>query len=512
MQLYPLIAVAVVLLADDMPGADVDAMTDAGAWAIVATSVLSVAGVLVAAGLFARWAHRRALARQSVAWHLTAHRIVRQCRPILLLLHAASVWGLGLLDALHHLVGDPILLDELLALAPPTLGAAVTFWMLHPLEMFDRQAATVRRLDGGLAPLDLPGRTRFTIVETRAFLLPLLGPMLLILACGEIARHLADTVASPTLADRLRDGGSLVGGVLVVVVAPAFARWALPVHPLAPGPTRDAMFAICRRHRVRVRDVLVWKTGSRIVNAAIMGFIPRFRYVLLTDALLETVPDDGLAAVMAHEVAHARRQHMPWLLVGGAASIVIGTTAVWGGASLATVGGLALDSDWGHLVQGLASLVIAVVCFGWISRRFEWQADAFAAQHLTAVEADGLEAVERPLRITARASGAIVATLEGIERLHGGPSAHRRQRGRRLGEVVAHWRHGSIAIRRQRLLALVGRPVDGLTIDRQVRWIKLAALTILLIGGGLAALDPFGPGEPSIAYEAIDRPSPEMRR
>ena len=108
-------------------------------------------------------------------------------------------------------------------------------------------------------------------------------------------------------------------------------------------------------------------------------------------------------------------------------------------------------------------LAVALGLFGWVSRRFERQADTFAACHLS-VAAEGDER-----RVTPEAAATVAGALGTIARMEPvrtrGPS----------------WRHGSIAWRQAYLASIVGRPVDGLEIDRQVRRIKLAALAGLAV-------------------------------
>ena len=42
------------------------------------------------------------------------------------------------------------------------------------------------------------------------------------------------------------------------------------------------------------------------------------------------------------------------------------------------------------------------------------------------------------------------------------------------------WRHGSIRWRQSRLARLVGRPIDDLPIDRQVRLLKAGTILVIL--------------------------------
>lgn len=46
--------------------------------------------------------------------------------------------------------------------------------------------------------------------------------------------------------------------------------------------------------------------------AAIIGMIPKFRYVLLSRDLVNFLPEDALEAVVAHEIGHSHHSHLFW--------------------------------------------------------------------------------------------------------------------------------------------------------------------------------------------------------
>lgn len=204
--------------------------------------------------------------------------------------------------------------------------------------------------------------------------------------------------------------------------------------------------------KVRVRELLVWRTHFAMINGAAMGLVARFRYVLLTDALLDRLPTEQVRAVAAHEFGHVRRRHLPWLLVAGLSILVVSAFAAeWAVRSIAWV-----PAAWAELVALAVSLAVAFSAFGFVSRRFEWQADAFAAQLLSPREGEGQRTV-LPAAVTA-----MTAALETVARLsHIPPERH-------------SWRHGSIRARQASLMRLSGRPVDRLAPDRAAAWTKLA--------------------------------------
>ena len=151
--------------------------------------------------------------------------------------------------------------------------------------------------------------------------------------------------------------------------------------------------------------------------------------ILLTDELLQRLDPEQIEAVMAHEVAHVRRAHLVWILL----SII----AVVGLLSLAVDSSLAMIQDTVQagtlLTDGVGVLIIligAVLVFGFVSRRFEQQADAFAVQHLS-----GLERTNRSSReqvITPEAVHSMAGALVRVSRLNHSP----------VNRFT--WRHGSI--------------------------------------------------------------------
>jgi STE24 endopeptidase len=183
--------------------------------------------------------------------------------------------------------------------------------------------------------------------------------------------------------------------------------------------------------------------------------IGRLRYILMTDALLDAMTREQIEAVMAHEIGHVRRRHMPWLLVSMLAAIAIVVAAL-----LAVQGLPVADSDAGSTVAVLVGVSVVLVMFGWISRRFERQADAFAVRHINAKQS-------MPAAISASAAAVVCDALGRIAILNS------------VAPTRRSWRHGSIAWRQAYLQSIVGRPADGLAIDRQVRWIKVVVAVIV---------------------------------
>jgi hypothetical protein len=206
-----------------------------------------------------------------------------------------------------------------------------------------------------------------------------------------------------------------------------------------------------------------------MLNGAVIGITPWLRYIVLTDALLESLDEAEVEAVAAHEVAHVRKRHMLWLALA-----VIGAALLFGEGAALALERAGLPGPLAVWVAAAGSLVAVLLVLGAVSRRFEWQADAFAARHLSRAVGGGetgeqdtaeLDTAEQEnATITEAGAQAMSTALGRVARLNGFP------------ETRFTWRHGSIATRRKRLLALVGTPAARLPIDRGVRRVMLVTL------------------------------------
>lgn len=388
-------------------------------------------------------------------------------------LHLVNVLALGWLDVVRAWVGDLVLVDELIAVAPLLLLMVAGWSSAYNIDRRLREAALLGSIDAGVVIDSILTRAEFVVMQVRHHLLLVLVPMSLLIAWSEsmvlLANALMDRAAGPSALDRLgawlaADGhaawavtlAQLVGVLLVLGLLPLAIGWLWDVTPLSDGPMRDRLVALCRASRVRVGRLLVWRTRGTLVNGAVLGLAVPTRCILLTDALLENLPSSQVEAVMAHEVAHVRRRHMIWLAVAMLASV--GLTAALGEYALRAAGMLdagSYQSDrWAIGLSGL-SLAAGLWVFGFVSRRFEWQADAFAVQTLSRMDPAHAGAV-MPAAIESMAGA-----LTTVARLN------------HIPPDKFTWRHGSIRTRLANLLALGGRPVDALPIDRTVRRIKL---------------------------------------
>jgi STE24 endopeptidase len=168
-----------------------------------------------------------------------------------------------------------------------------------------------------------------------------------------------------------------------VLILPLFNKFT----PLPGGPLRERLLNLAERTRFRARSIQVMDGSkrSRHSNAFFTGF-GRFRKIVLHDTLLQQLDEAEVEAVLAHEIGHFKKMHIPQMLAFSAA---VSLAAFYLLAWLA-------NQEWFYAAFGfqpgsitpavlLLGLLWGVVAFwaspaahAW-SRRCEYQADAFAA-------------------------------------------------------------------------------------------------------------------------------------
>ena len=173
--------------------------------------------------------------------------------------------------------------------------------------------------------------------------------------------------------------------------------------PLPEGSLRERLLKLAERTAFRAQSIQVMDGSrrSRHSNAFFTGF-GGFRKIVLFDTLIEQLSESELEAVLAHEIGHYKKMHIPKMLMISAMSSLLGFFIV---AWLAR-------QDWFYRAFGfepgniapallLFALLSGVVTFWfsplthWLSRKHEYEADAFAAKVMS--EADSLIGALRKL-------------------------------------------------------------------------------------------------------------------
>lgn len=156
--------------------------------------------------------------------------------------------------------------------------------------------------------------------------------------------------------------------------------------PLPDGELKDRLMALGDRTGFQARTIEVIDGSKRSghSNAYFTGF-GRFRRIVLFDTLVAQLSPEELEAVLAHEIGHYRRGHIPKMIALSAVSLLV---------AFAVIAWLA-RSPWFNASFGFppAEMAPSFLLFGLLSglvtfwftpvtnllmRRYEYQADAFA--------------------------------------------------------------------------------------------------------------------------------------
>ncbi len=183
-------------------------------------------------------------------------------------------------------------------------------------------------------------------------------------------------------------GALMVFQLLMAVLAPVII---LPLFnkftPLQEGSLRERLLKLAERTRFRARSIQVMDGSkrSRHSNAFFTGF-GRFRRIVLFDTLIGQLAEPELEAVLAHEIGHFKKRHIPKMLFASAAGSLAGFYLL----------SVLARQTWFYQAFGFppGTIASALLLFGilagvvtfwlspvlhWWSRRYEYQADAFAA-------------------------------------------------------------------------------------------------------------------------------------
>lgn len=171
-----------------------------------------------------------------------------------------------------------------------------------------------------------------------------------------------------------------LAGLLLLLygMMPFMLKWSFKATSLPAGPLRRRLDAFSVREKFKARDILLWPTGGNVVNAAVIGIAGPLRFVLITDALVDELSEDEVEAVFAHEVGHARNHHMLlfffFTLAYGLLTYLILENLPAGVMTTFS------NPEVAQLIFGLVGFVLwFFIVFGFVSRRFEQQADVYGA-------------------------------------------------------------------------------------------------------------------------------------
>lgn len=168
------------------------------------------------------------------------------------------------------------------------------------------------------------------------------------------------------------------------LIVPLFNK----LTPLPEGDLRTRLLALGDRTGFRAQTIEVIDGSKRSghSNAYFTGF-GRFRRIVLFDTLIAQLTPEELEAVLAHEIGHYRRGHIPkmialsaLMMLGGFAIIAWLARAPWFNTAFGfPPGEIAPSFLLFGLLSGLATFWFSPLA-SVLSRKYEYEADAFARE------------------------------------------------------------------------------------------------------------------------------------
>jgi len=373
----------------------------------------------------------------------------------------ACGWG-GVVDGTFRLGRVP-LLGKVLAMAPFVAALMLHWWAIGPLDQAMRIRLGQDQALMGRPVLPCWSRRQHLSFHVRHSLLFIAIPaaaIVLVLDSLDLAERAGWINGTASVA------AAVTACAAVFTAAPMAIVRVWRASPLPSGPLRASLEAACRALRLKVRDIMVWRTGGVVANAGVMGLAGPVRYVLLSDALLAALDEDQVRAIFAHEAGHVVHRHIPYMALFTVAAM----TVLWSSAE-AVAGWLWPDGP-PLAAEALAVPLVGaawMLAFGALSRRFERQADVFAA-----ASASGEGPAEAP-GLSARGVEVFSNALIEVARLNA------------ISLDQRNFRHGSIRGRMGYVSGLLARGAGPAVVDRRVALIKAGIWALLAVGIALAA-------------------------
>lgn len=177
----------------------------------------------------------------------------------------------------------------------------------------------------------------------------------------------------------------------IAIVGPAMIQKLWRCKPLETGYYRRRIENLCQKAGMDYANILYWPIfGGRMITAGVMGLIKKFRYILVTGALLQFLEPEEIDAVIAHEIGHIKKKHLLFYLI-----FFVGYMLV----SFATFDMLiyfiffaepiysflnSIGLEQATVTSSIFSLIIILIfliyfryVFGYFMRNFERQADTY---------------------------------------------------------------------------------------------------------------------------------------
>ncbi|MEE8300681.1 MAG: M48 family metalloprotease [Desulfatiglandales bacterium] len=296
---------------------------------------------------------------------------------------------------------------------------------------------------------------RWAYLESQIKLnLPILFPWAILTVCYDVISLLAWPSLKKIFESQIGQFAFFTLFLIVLVLfLPPFIKYWWGCSPLPQTEKKRSMVNFLKDASFKYRDILIWPIlEGRMMTAGVMGLLPRFRYILVTDSLLNTLSEEELKAVMAHEMGHIKHRHLLFYVffLLGYMAISFGLFDVFFYVMATQPGLLGLLGSEKELQAGIfywllsLPIILSIILYfryimGFFMRNFERQADLYSVRLIGKAEP-------------------IITSLEKIARVSGQsrhhPSWHHFSIAERVEFLWRSWQDPRLIKRHSRRLAL----------------------------------------------------------
>jgi Zn-dependent protease with chaperone function len=272
---------------------------------------------------------------------------------------------------------------------------------------------------------------------------------------------------------------------LLMIFMPKFIQYWWGCKPFERSGKAKELEAFLDDKGFKYNRLLSWPIfEGRMMTAGIMGIIPRYRYILVTDSLMGILSVDELKGVLAHEMGHAKYRHLLFYLLFFFGFMVLSFGSsdlffylIYSHPFFMT---MVYQDDpqrmnLFYLFLALPMLITLLVYFryimGFFMRNFERQADLYAA-------------------VTIGTPTPVISSLEKIAFLTGN------------SRDLPSWHHFSI---KERVAYLWKSLKDPGLVKRHNRFVTASFLVYLGCMCGLGYFLNFGPVKHRLTYSLIGK-------
>jgi len=233
---------------------------------------------------------------------------------------------------------------------------------------------------------------RSYILSNISFSIPVLLPWFFLAGIADLINLLPFTFPKQFLATPTGEAIYFLFFLFAVsLLGPVMIQKFWGCTPLETGVIRQRIENLCRQTGVEYNNILYWPIfGGKMITAGVMGLIKRFRYILVTHALLRLLEPEEIDAVIAHELGHVKQKHLLFYLFFfmGYMLISYGTLDLLVFAIIYAEPVYRFIHDYGFNQASTTATLFSIVIilnfviyfryiFGYFMRNFERQADTY---------------------------------------------------------------------------------------------------------------------------------------